>query len=389
MVAHGVDGGRPGGVSPRALTWTAYLFMACQGYLLYGIGFITPYLQSGLDVPPWVAALPNSVLAIGILSAGLFVRRVADCIGPRNAARLWAGLMAVAGVLLAIPMTIVPILLGALIFGIAVAGMLVHVVSALGERDDGRLLARAYLWAMVAAVAAPLVLSSASRSVGWAAGMLVPVPFLVPLVLLLPASPARDRAVDDGAREPALPRAYWLTWLFLVLCMGAEFSIVAWGAQVVTARAGISPADATGLASLYVVGMVLGRLGLSGGFGSGPRKGTILQAFAGLALAGAILLWVAPTPLPAGAGLLLAGLGMSGIMPLGSTLALAHAPSAPVRASARLTAAMGVAVLAAPLVLGFVSGAAGVLGAWLLVFAFMGVGLLVLAQISRLGLTAP
>ena len=370
-------------MTSRALNWTAYLFMAGQGYLLYVVGFITPYLQSDLGVPPWIAALPNSMMALGILSAGLYAKRVTGRIGPRNAARLWAALMAVSGVLLAIPITIVPILLGAFAFGTSVVGMLVHVISAFGGRDDAKQLVRAYLWAMVGAVAGPLVLSAAARSVGWSFGALMPVPFLVLLVFVLPASPARDRVVGDGARESSLPRAYWLTWIFLVLCMGAEFSIVAWGAQVATARAGLSAADATGLASLYVLGMILGRLALSTGLGSRPSNGSVLRGCAGLALAGAVALWVATAPPLAGIGLFVAGLGMSGIMPLGSILALAHAPYAPIRASARLTAAMGVAVFAAPLVLGFVSGSVGVLGAWSLVFALLAVGQLVLFGIPR------
>jgi MFS family permease len=373
----------------RTLTWTAYLFMAAQGYLLYGVGFITPYLQSDLSVPPWAAALPNSMMAVGILSAGLFAKRITGRVGARSAARLWAGLMALSAVLMAIHVTIVPILLGALVLGAAIAGMLVHVVSALGGREGGRQLARAYLWAMVAATAAPIVLSAAARSVGWGVGVLVPVPFLLLLVATLPASPARDVAPGAGAREPGLPGPYWLTWAFLVLCMGAEFSIVAWGAQVASARTGIAPADATGLASLYVVGMVLGRLVLSTGVATGPAKSPLLWAAAGGALAGSAVLWMAPAVVLAGAGLLLTGLGMSGIMPLGSTLALAQAPDAPIRASVRLSAAMGVAVLVAPLLVGFVSSAVGVLGAWLLVFAFLGAGLLVLARIPRLGPAVP
>ena len=368
---------------PRALTWTAYLFMSCQGYLLYAVGFMTPYLQSDLGVPSSVAALPNSMMALGILSAGLFARRVADLLGPRHAARLWAGLMAVSCVLMATAIAVLPILLGASLLGVAIAGMLVHVVSALGGRGGGKLLARGYLWAMVAAVAAPLVLSASSRSLGWTVGLLVPVPFLVLLVFTLPASPARDLGAAAGSREPGLPRAYWLTWAFLVLCMGAEFSIVAWGAQVATSRSGIGAADATGLASLYVLGMIVGRLALSTGVGSGQGKDALLRAGASLALIGSVVLWMATAPLIAGAGFLLAGLGMAGILPLGSTLALAHAPSAQVRASARLTAAMGVAVLTAPLVLGFVAGVVGVVGAWVLVFALLGAGLIVLSQIPQ------
>jgi MFS family permease len=369
-------------LNERALTWTAYLFMACQGYLLYAIGFMTPYLQDSLGVPPWVAALPNSMMALGILSAGLYATRIPGLLGPRRAARLFAALMAISCILLANPITILPILLGAFLLGVAITGMLVHVVSALGGREGGKHLARAYLWAMVAAVAAPLVLSVSSHTIGWAVGPLAPVPVLLVLVLTLPASPVLEVSTASREIEPGLPRAYWLMWTFLVLCMGAEFSIVAWGAQVASSRSSIDPADATALASLYVVGMILGRLGLSSGVASGPAKFVLLRGSAGLALVGSVIVWIAVTPLLAAVGFLLAGLGMAGIMPMGSTLALALAPMAPIRASARLTAAMGVAVLSAPLVVGLAAGTAGVVGAWLLELALLGGAILVLANVA-------
>lgn len=367
----------------RALTWTAYLFMAAEGYLIYAIGFITPYLQSGLGVPPWVAALPNSVMALGIIVGGAVVRRVVARIGARSAGRLWSALMAIGGLLLALPVTIVPVLLGAFVFGLAAAGMMVHVNSALGHRQGGTLVVRANMWSVMGGTAGPLVLSAVARSIGWPFGALVPVPLLLLLAVLLPASPARDLPAGDGTREPPLPGAYWLTWTFLVLCIGAEFSFVVWGAQVATARSGIGTADATGLASLYVVGMVLGRLALSSGRGSGSRTPAILRACTTLAVVGSAVLWVGTTPLLAGVGLFLGGLGISGIYPLGATLALAHAPHAPIRASARLATASGSAILAAPLVLGFVAGAVGVLGAWVLVFAFLGCALVVLLRVPR------
>lgn len=373
----------------RLLAWSAYLFMAAEGYLIYAVGFISPYLQSDLAVPPWMAALPTSAMAVGIIGGGFVARWFVARVGPRAASRLSAALMAASAVLLAIPVTILPILAGALLFGVSAAGMMVHVNSALGRRSGGTLLVRANMWSVVGGTVGPLVLSAAARSVGWPLGALVPVPFLLALAFVLPASPARDVVVRGGEREPALPRPYWLTWAFLVLCIGAEFSFVTWGSQVATARSGIETADATALASLYVVGMVLGRLALSSGIGAGPRSRPILRACTGLAVVGSAVLWVAPTPALAGLGLFLGGLGISGIYPLGATLALAHAPAAPIRASARLTAASGGAILAAPLVLGLAAGAIGVVGAWMLVFGFLGTAFLILIQVPRPAPTGP
>jgi hypothetical protein len=365
--------------------------MAAEGYLIYAVGFITPYVRADLNVPAWVAVLPNSMMAIGMVSAGILAGRITARLGPRLAARAWASLMAVSAVLLAIPVSIVPILIGALAFGISAGGMLVHVNSALGGPGSrgGTLLMRANMWSVVGGVAGPLILSAAATSVGWAFGLLAPIPVLLLLIVTLPASPARDRPASKSDRPVGLPRPYWLTWTFLALEIGAEFSFVVWGSQVVVARTGLTNAEATGLASLYVAGMILGRLALSSGFGSGPRSLAVLRGCASLAAVGAVILWIGTVPLVSGIGLFVGGLGISGIYPLGASLALAHAPDAPVRASARLTAASGGAIFTAPLVLGLAAQAAGVVVGWLLVFAMLGLGLLVLLRIPHPASVSP
>ena len=366
----------------RVLTWTAYLLMACEGYLIYAVGFITPYLRQDLGVPPWAAALPNSAMAIGLLAGGAIARGVNERIGPRYAVRTWAGVMAMGGVLMAIPVSIAPIVVGAFAFGVSVGGMLVHVNSALGVGPrGGTLLMRANVWSMAGGLAGPLVVAAAATSAAWWLGTLVPVPLLIVLLFLLPASPARDRPPGGAEAGAPLPRLYWMTWLFLTLSIGAEFAFVVWGSQVVVAQAGITDVEATRLASLYVLGMVAGRLVLSVGLGHGSRSVVVLRGCAALAVAGALVTWLATEPAVAGLGLLLGGLGMSAIYPLGASLALAHAPGAPVRASARLTAASGVAILSAPLALGFVAGSVGVWGAWLIVLGLLGAGLLVVLRI--------
>jgi MFS family permease len=366
----------------RVLTWTAYLLMVCEGYLIYAVGFINPYLQQDLGVPPWASALPNSTMAIGLLAGGAVARAVNARIGPRYAVRAWTGLMALAAVLMAIPISIVPVLVGAFAFGGSVGGMLVHVNSALGVGPrGGTMLMRANVWSVVGGLAGPLVLSAAAAAAGWWLGMLVPIPFLVALVVLLPASPARDRPVAHDEVAAGLPRAYWMSWLFLTLSIGAEFSFVVWGSQVVSARTGITDVEATRLASLYVLGMISGRVALSSGLGRGSRSLPLLRGSAALAVVGAVMIWLATQPEVAGLGLLLGGLGIAAIYPLGASLALAHAPGAPVRASARLTAASGVAILVAPLAIGLVAGSVGVPGAWLIVFGLLGMGLVLVLRI--------
>ncbi len=365
-----------------ALTFTAYLLMACEGYLVYAVGFITPFIRDDLHAAPSVAALPNSAMALGLVGASALTGLANARVGPRIAIRGWAGLMALSAVLLAIPVTILPILVGAVLFGVSLGGTLVHVNSALGEgRQGGTRLMRANLFAVAGALAGPLVLASAATGVGWWIGLLVPVPFLVGLVITLPASPARDRPGAGTDPERRLPPEYWKSWMFLTLSIGAEFSFVVWASQVVAVRAGIGDIAATGLASLYVAGMVGGRLALSTGLATEQRRLPLLRVATALAVTGALLTLLAAGPALAGLGLLLGGLGISPAYPLGASLAIAHAPGSPVRASARLTAASGVAIFSAPLGLGLAVGAVGVVGAWLIVLAMLLVGLAVVLRI--------
>jgi MFS family permease len=367
----------------RRLIWTAYVVMVAEGFLVYAVGFITPFVRDTLHVEPWLAAMPNSLMAVGLGLGGAAARRLNARFGARRAIRAWLLLMSAAGLLLATPVSVLVTMAGGFLFGVALGGWLVHVNSALGQGPLGALLlTRANLWSVVGGLVGPLVLSVAAVTVGWWYGTLVPLPFLVVLAFVIPGSPARDAPLASGAAEPPLSRAFWMSWAFLTLCIGAEFSYVVWGSQVASARTGITTEAATGLASLYVVGMVGGRLAAS--FVSvGPERSLlVLRAGTALTALGALILWLAPNPELAGLGLLLCGLGMAPIYPFAASLALAHAPDAPVRASARLTLASSTSIFAAPLLLGVVVSIAGIVGAWAIVLALLAVAFAVLLRVS-------
>jgi fucose permease len=244
------------------------------------------------------------------------------------------------------------------------------------------MLNRAHLASVVGSLAGPLILSVAAATIGWWYGTLVPVPFVLALAFVTPGSPARDQPVEAGTREPPLSRAFWLSWLFLALCIGAEFSYVVWGAQVVSARTGISTEAATGLASAFVAGMVGGRLVASTMHLDPRRQLAVLRLGTALTLIGALVTWAAAAPQLAALGLLLGGLGMSSIYPYGASLALAHAWDAPVRASARLTLASSSSIFAAPLVLGLVAGSAGIVGAWVILVVLLVVALILVLRVG-------
>jgi hypothetical protein len=261
--------------------------------------------------------------------------------------------------------------------------VLVHVITGLSERRNGVLLVRAFVWSVAGGLLAPIVLSAAARTVGWNFGVLAPLPFLLALVLVVPGSPARDATEPRMAVAAPLGRPYWLTWSFILLGVAAEFSFIAWGSQVVALRVGLQLADATALASLFVVGEVLGRLALSTGVGSRRDVRVLLRWGAVLAAIGGAILWAATVPALAAAGMFLGGLGIAAIFPVGAGLAVAQAPHAPVKASTRLTAASGIAIFSAPLMVGLVASASGVIGAWILVIGFLVAAVVVMQFVPK------
>ena len=383
----------------RRDTWLAYLLMVCQGFLFYAVGYITPYVESELGAPTWASALPNSTMAIGLLVAGVIVPRAVRRLGTWGAVSLWAVLLAVAAVGMALGVSLPALLAGGFVIGLAGAGSLTHAVTAFAGRRNGVLLMRATLASVVGGVLGPLVLSAAARSVGWNLGVLAPVPLALAVALLAQVgrrTPATGRDADAAAedapgpvapadhghdREPRLPRAYWLTWTFLVLCIGAESSFVAWGAQVAVQQAGIALADATALGSLFVLGMIIGRVLLSAGGGPRVAPKRLLAGMVVTGIAGGLLVWVGRDVALVGVGLLAGGLGLAGVWATAAGFAVANAPGSPVLAGARLNPATGAAILVAPLLLGVGATAVGVVAAWGIVVGLLAVALGVLRMV--------
>jgi fucose permease len=243
-------------------------------------------------------------------------------------------------------------------------GVYVNVrISRSGGSDSRRLFSQANALAMVTAALAPVTIGlAASELHAWRLALALPVIAFLVLTIVRPRQADEQRSV----RMPnsTLPAAYWFAWLLTVLVVSIEFSFVFWGSTVVAKRTGISSADATLLASLFVAGMFLGRAAIGRGFGGQREPRLMIIAGLAVALTGACLVWVSTIPALSGAGLFLGGIGTAGLYPVAIAVALQTAPRAPFEAAARATLASGVAVLLAPSSLGLAADAFGIVGAW-------------------------
>jgi hypothetical protein len=131
--------------------------------------------------------------------------------------------------------------------------------------------------------------------------------------------------------------------------------------------------------------MFAGRLGLSVGLGAGHdirRNAATGLIFAGV---GAGVAWVSTAAIVSGAALFLAGVGVAVLYPLGVAAALAGAPGQLALAGNRLTLASGLAILVAPLALGAIADATGVIAGWGLVLGLVAVAFCLVFGLSSGG----
>jgi len=384
--------GRPtAGASGMRSSWISISYLAVWAYLLYGIGSATPYLRADLRLTDFEAGLHASALAVGVLAAGFSADAIGRLVRPGGLFDLSVANIVAGIVLLVLAPFLAISLAGAFLLGMG-GGTLgtqvnLHLVR-FGGVDSRRLMGQANAISMLTAAAAPLIIGLATFGLhAWRAALLLPIVAFLILTALRP----RDSSIGRPARAPRaeLPTAYWFVWLLLVLGVSMEFSFVVWGSTIIGRRTGVSDADATLLASLFVAGMFAGRAAVGRGFGARRSPRLVLSAGLTLAMIGAGVVWISTTPALSALGLFLGGLGTAGLWPVGLSVAFASSPEAQLEASARATLGSGVAVLVAPSALGLASDAVGVVSAWLIIIALAAVALAVLTVTPRQPLQPP
>jgi len=353
----------------RTDAWAGYVAIATVGYVVYGLGAVGPYLRERLALSDVQVGLHSSALAIGFIVAGLFAARAGARLGELTVRAAALGLLAVAVVVLAWAPSAVATLAAALNIGLG-AGTVLSYTNASLAASGGSLarkrLGRANVWAMVAAFAVPVLLAAgASSGIGWWIGLAPALALVVIDTLDLRAGPRL--AADDPTAGGRLPTAFWIAWIYLVAVVAVEFCIVVWAATLVERRTGSSIETATLVGASFFAGMFTGRVGLSLGIGTGGDVRTPIGGGLLLTGAGAMVARLSTEPVLSALALFAAGVGVAVLYPLGISAALATAPDRLAAAGARLTLASGVAILAAPLALGAIADATGVVVGWSMV----------------------
>lgn len=347
-------------------TWLAYLMLAFYGYFLNILGPITPFLKDELSLSYTVSSLHFTAFAVGILLVGLFGHALIGRIGAWRALWLGAAGMSVGALVLVAGRSVAVTIGAAFCMGTVGSLILVLVSSGLSDRHAelrAVALSEANVIASLVATAAPLLVGGlAPLPGGWrlALGLAAFAPLLMRLGIGRVAfpQPASDTQEAPSRRQP-LPLMFWVFWVTLVLAVSVEFCMISWSADYLATGLGMLKVNAAQSVSLFLGGMILGRLAVSRLVQRFSARRVVIGCVL-LAGGGFALFWTTHTILVGQVGLFVTGLGVAGLYPLLLSLSIGSAGNNTVQASGRATLASGTAILALPLVLGRLADMVGI-----------------------------
>lgn len=363
----GASGEARDGFARDSATWMTYGLVGYFAFMETVLGPIMPFLRTELDLDYTTASLHFSAFALGSVLLGLLGDRVVARIGRRAA--LWGGAfgMAAGAVILISSPTAFGTIPAAFAMGLCGALLLVTSQVLLSDRHgewSAIAVTESNVTASACAIAAPLLVgASAASGLGWRAALAVPAAALILLAATFffrpPALPQGDSASGDRAGGLGLPPRYWAFWALVTLGVASEWCVGYWGADFLADGTGLTrPAAATSLTAFFAA-MLIGRIASSRLARTLPPA-VLLAATLCLTLVGFPLFWFSPGSIFTLAGLVITGLGIGGVYPLGVSAAIASAPNNTDAAAARLAVGGGGAILVAPLILGALADRIGI-----------------------------
>lgn len=360
------------------VTWLAYLTLGFFSYLETLPGPIMPFLQAELQLSYGLASLHFGMFSLGVIAMG-----VAGANLVAHWGRYWAfwggalGMGAGAGLLTWSPW-VVGTITGAGLMGLAGTLLLVATQAILSDHHGERrtiAFAESNVVAGICAIVASVAVGSLSRtSWGWrsSAGLAVAA------VLLLFAFFRQERldnrlgsaAVRHREESSRLPRRFWVYWVVMLLGSAVEWCVVFWGATFIEQAVGFEKATAATAMSVFFGAIVVGRFTGSRLARSLPSS-TLLPLAQGVTLVGFPLFWLASGGVLNLVGLFIAGVGIGNFYPMTLATAIHLTPHLPEQVSARLTLAMGLAGLVAPVLLGWLADQISIQQAYSLVLPLL------------------
>jgi MFS family permease len=333
--------------------------------VFHSMGAVMPALRKELDISATLTNAHVTAIAAGMMAMGLIGDRVAARTGRRRA--IWIGMTGmVAGmVLLALAPVVWLTLPVALIFIGSIGSLVLALTPAAlsdhqGENRAVALAESSVVSSLIGGVVPAAVGLSQRIGFGWGGAAAVPVALLGLLAAKFRSVevPEPDRQEPMSPAPVRLDRTFWAFWTTLVFTDSFEFGLI-FGAAVLLEYRGMSGAGAATALSLLFWGMIVGRF-------TGSRlvrrvdPVVLLRITFVLAGAGMLVHWLSPALPLSLAGLFLAGIGMSNLYPLTTSIGLQAARGRANAAGSRLSLATGISMLISPLLFGLLTDVADI-----------------------------
>jgi MFS family permease len=381
-------GPRTGRLNRDGITHTGYLVLAAWGWFLYGFGALLPQLGRDQGVSRTVTGLHSLALATGGLIAGWFAVPLVRALHRRGVLRLGGGLVITGCLLLCLGGAFTwASLISVLVIGTGGSLMVNTANPTLADHHHehgAAALSEGNAVAASCGLVAPLVVGGGvALGLSWRPAMLLTVPLVIAMLLVLRRQPLGSVALDTQLpprhqRAAKLPRAFWPASGMLVACVGVEFCVANWSADLLREQVGLSAATAAAGVSAVVGGMTLGRVGTGRLALRHPPRQLLLIAL-GLSLVGWLWLWLSLTGWAALIALFVTGLGLGAHYPIGASIVFASADRQRDQAAGVLSIGIAVAAGGSPFALGALADATSTHTAFLVVPVLLVAAVLLLA----------
>ena len=351
--------------------WAVALQVAIVNFYLGGFGPAQPLLRSQQHTSLTVAGLHGTALGIASIFAGLISPRLVHRFGRATTSWLGLGIFSIGILIFVISPPVQLTLAATFLTGIGTSTVVIAMVTQLSHHfpaHQGSAISQASGISSAGYVLGTFTVGAiAGTSFNWRLGLLLAIPASLILYLVSRTTLITEHVPDDrGPQRGTLNRKFWLSWVGFVACISSEFATTFWAAALLRNRVGSSAAISTVCIVALGSGMGLGRW-------FGPHilkrksldtqlKTVMITQFLGFAT-----LWLSHTLWISLSALFAVGMGISMQFALASLRLIGFSEGRPDLAIAQSSLGSGLAIAAAPFILGVLGDHLGISRAYLMV----------------------
>lgn len=348
------------------LTWLAYIMLGYLGFSQSILGPLMPSLRNELGLSYTQGGFLSAAIAFGLVLSGLLGGLLAKRLS-RNTL-FWGGSsgLALSILLLSFSYQFGMVLIAVLCMGLGGSLTQVMIQAILSDHHQEKraiALTEANVGASLSGTITPLAIGlMQSNGISWRFISVFAIAYVILLALIF-----HQEHIPDSSEQPRnsetmnngnLPTAFWIFWLVLFFMVATEMTLAIWTTDFLATVLKLSRSYAVLAFSTFPTAMLVGRLA---GSWLTRRYASVTLLFAGLALAlvGFSLFWLSRITIINILGLFLTGLGVANQYPLTLSIAVGTAQDKSNLASARISLAVGAALLIAPSFLGMMADRLG------------------------------